>query len=203
MAAGATRAAWYAGTRSRTDQAIDSSGHTPMLVAMARGHIVLVGAMGSGKTTIGGRLAEALGRPFVDSDEQIAAAFGATGRELAERLGVAWLHEVEASAFTAALDDDDRAVIAAAASIADRPELVKRLRSGDIFVVFLEAELDELIARTEQDDHRRRVDWDHMSDRVGRRRANLVPVADLVVSTTSADPASVLAEVLGALAAQG
>jgi shikimate kinase len=169
---------------------------------MARDHVVLVGAMGSGKTTIGGRLSEALGRPFVDSDEQIEAKFGATGRELAERMGVEWLHKAEASAFIEALDSGDSTVIAAAASIADRPELVERLESAGVFVVLLEAELDRLTERTETEDHRRRVDWDNISDRLARRRTRLARIADVMISTTSVDPASAVAKVLDELATQ-
>ncbi len=167
---------------------------------MAKDHIVLVGAMGSGKTTVGARLAEALSRPFVDSDDQIEGTYGATGRELAERRGVAWLHEAEASAFRKALDSADPTVIAAAASIADQPELVAMLHSNGLFVVLLEAEPDVLARRAETANHRRRVDWDDMSKRSGRRRARLATVADVVMSTTSLDPYSVVADVLDLLA---
>ena len=34
-----------------------------------RRHVVLVGLMGSGKTTVGRLVADRLGRPFVDTDE--------------------------------------------------------------------------------------------------------------------------------------
>ena len=38
--------------------------------------IVLVGLMGAGKTSVGRRLAEKLGIPFVDADHEIEAAAG-------------------------------------------------------------------------------------------------------------------------------
>ena len=38
--------------------------------------LVLVGMMGAGKTTVGRRLANRLGRHFVDSDEEIETAAG-------------------------------------------------------------------------------------------------------------------------------
>jgi shikimate kinase len=167
---------------------------------MARNHIVLVGSMGSGKTTTGTRLAEALNRPFVDSDAQIEATYGATGRELAERRGVPWLHEAEAAAFRKALESPDPVVIAAAASIADRPELVEALRSDDLFTVLLEADLGVQAQRAEAGDHRRPVDWSDMNDRTPRRRARLAEVVDIEVSTTSMDPDSVVADVVAAFA---
>ena len=49
--------------------------------------IVLVGMMGAGKTTVGRRLAERLGLPFFDADEEIEKAAGATIAELFQSHG--------------------------------------------------------------------------------------------------------------------
>lgn len=57
-------------TRSRTSQTI-----------------VLVGLMGSGKSSIGRRLAERLGLPFVDADAEIEAAAGCSIEDYFERYG--------------------------------------------------------------------------------------------------------------------
>lgn len=156
--------------------------------------------MGSGKTTTGARLAQALGRPFFDSDAQIETTHGITGRELAERNGVPWLHDAEATAFSNALDSDDPAVIAVAASIADRSDLIAVLASDDLFVVLLDAELDVLAQRAETGSHRRPVDWSHMTHRIGQRRERFASVADVVISTTLANAGSVVADVLAAFA---
>ena len=47
-----------------------------LVEALAGRSIVLVGMMGSGKTTVGRRLALRLGLPFVDVDQEIVAAAG-------------------------------------------------------------------------------------------------------------------------------
>ena len=39
-------------------------------------HLVLIGLMGVGKTTVGRRCAERLGRPFVDTDDLVVAMTG-------------------------------------------------------------------------------------------------------------------------------
>jgi shikimate kinase len=47
----------------------------------ARRHLVLVGPMGAGKSTVGDACARRLGRPFVDTDEVVVAT---TGRSIPE-----------------------------------------------------------------------------------------------------------------------
>jgi shikimate kinase/3-dehydroquinate synthase len=49
--------------------------------------IVIVGFMASGKTTIGRRLAERLGMPFLDTDREIEKAFGCSVADIFERHG--------------------------------------------------------------------------------------------------------------------
>ena len=57
--------------------------------------IVLVGLMGAGKTSVGRRLAEKLGIPFVDADHEIEAAAGKPIREIFADQGEAYFREGE------------------------------------------------------------------------------------------------------------
>jgi len=57
--------------------------------------IVLVGMMGSGKTSVGRELAEMLGVDFVDSDEEIVRASSYEIPELFARFGEAYFREKE------------------------------------------------------------------------------------------------------------
>ncbi len=49
--------------------------------------VALVGLMGSGKSTVGRRLAAALGRPFADSDAEIEVAAGRSVSDIFAELG--------------------------------------------------------------------------------------------------------------------
>jgi shikimate kinase len=110
-------------------------------------HIVLVGMMGSGKTTVGRLLAERLHRPFFDSDELVEAATGRTVREIWLAEGEAAYRVLEEEALRDALASPDPAVIAAAGGVvlsaANRAVLTS---SGDR-VVWLRADPAVLVDR--------------------------------------------------------
>ncbi|MDR0882187.1 MAG: shikimate kinase AroL [Candidatus Adiutrix sp.] len=63
--------------------------------------IFLVGARASGKTTVGRRLAEELGRPFVDTDLYMKEALGLTVADIVEREGWAGFRRWESEALRA------------------------------------------------------------------------------------------------------
>ena len=68
-------------------------------MAPAPRHIVLIGPMGVGKTTLGRLLADQLSLEFRDSDVWIESMAGRTGAEIAEADGIAELHRLELLAF--------------------------------------------------------------------------------------------------------
>jgi shikimate kinase len=117
-------------------------------------HVVLVGLMGAGKTTVGRRLAARLGWPWRDSDAEIEAATGLTVRELRDRDGVDAMHDLEAAQLLHALADPGPSVISAAASVIDAEPCRLALAGPDIAVVWLRASLDVLAARFPTGDHR-------------------------------------------------
>ncbi len=70
-----------------------------MIVKLARSPaIYLVGFMGSGKTTVGRRLADRLGWSFVDLDAEIEAEQGASIAEIFDRFGEERFRQLEAGA---------------------------------------------------------------------------------------------------------
>lgn len=58
--------------------------------------VILVGFMGSGKTTLGKRVASKLGVPFVDSDHEIEGHFGKSISEIFVEFGESHFREIEA-----------------------------------------------------------------------------------------------------------
>jgi shikimate kinase len=144
------------------------------------GHIVVIGAMGSGKSSLGRRLATAMGREMFDSDVTIESRTGRSGREIAESEGVAVLHELEQTALVEALDRAEPAVIAAAASVVDDPGTRHKLE--EVFCVWVRADARVLEERAARGTHRRTV---ATSEHLETRNSTYAALADLVVDTGS------------------
>ena len=100
--------------------------------------ILLVGMMGSGKSTVGRALAARLGWTFLDNDALVRDLSGREPAEIDATDGEASLLDVEAAALRAALDEPTPAVITVAGSVVERPEERRRLR-GAGHVVWLRA----------------------------------------------------------------
>jgi catechol 2,3-dioxygenase-like lactoylglutathione lyase family enzyme/shikimate kinase len=174
-------------------------------------HIVVVGPMAVGKTTVATALAGRLARPLRDSDADLLAERGVTGRELAAAEGVAALHRWEARHLLGSLDGPTPAVVAAAASTLDDPGCLAALRAP--IVVGLTAPAAVLATRMAAaaqaakaagaGDARRPLGPDpaHEIAELGdARSAALAKVADAVVDTADDQPADTLAAVEAALA---
>lgn len=120
-------------------------------------HVVFVGPMGAGKTTVGRLVAASLARPFVDGDEALMAADGRDAASVARDDGVAALQAREARVLMDALDRVDPTVIAAAASVVDDPACRRALRRPDVVVVRLRATAATLVVRGAAGGHRREL----------------------------------------------
>jgi len=116
--------------------------------------IVLVGLMGSGKTTVGALIAARLGWPLRDSDVQLQDASGQTAREMRDAQGTDALHEAEALALFRALAQPGSGVICAAASTIEHAGVGKALAAPDVAVIWLTAPPEVLAARFANDPHR-------------------------------------------------
>ena len=117
-------------------------------------HVVVLGAMGVGKTTTGAALAAELGWNHVDSDVDLERLTGCSGADFAAEHGVHALHELEAAVLLGALSADEPAVISAAASTVENG-LVRELLPRRAVVVRLVLSPSATLERQAKGTHRR------------------------------------------------
>ena len=94
----------------------DETGRTS---ADGGGRLILVGMMGSGKTTVGRLLAERSHRPYLDNDDLVRAMSGREPWTIRAEDGEAALHDIESSAFERAMAAPPPVIVGAAAGVID------------------------------------------------------------------------------------
>lgn len=156
--------------------------------------------MGSGKSTIGSRVAAALSLPFLDNDEMLERLTGHSAADLAARDGVDALHRAEAGVLLDALRSPPPSVIAAAASTIANREVRDSLR--DHTVVWLRASPATLAARLPDSRGRPFSDQNPtrlVAEQSRARDAWFEAVANCTFETDKYDINRVIAQVLACL----
>ena len=154
-------------------------------------HVVLVGLMGAGKSTVGNVVAARLGRELVDSDTRIEGRAGRTVKEILAANGVEALRRHESDALFDALAEGTPRVIAAAGGVVLDPAHRRRLIRSGAFVVWLDADPRLLVPRALTRTHRPWLDDDPVGtlDRMHRERSPLYgEVASLIVTVDGLTP---------------
>lgn len=105
---------------------------------MSPKHLVLVGLMGAGKTTVGERCAEHLGRPFVDTDDLVEGTVHLSVAEIFESLGEEHFRALERTAVADVSASPTPLVIACGGGAVLDGESRERLRATGV-VVWLQA----------------------------------------------------------------
>ncbi|MFG1945172.1 shikimate kinase [Nonomuraea sp. NPDC048826] len=152
--------------------------------------IVVIGLMGSGKSTAGRLIAGALGLPFSDSDPFLKGKYGGSAAEIAAREGADVLHEREAEHVIKELSGEPK-VVAAAASTVENAAAREAMRGA--LVIWLDADDAVLAERMRSGDHR--PDFSPAAMRA-RREPLFRGVADLTYDVGVLKPEEVLAAVL-------
>lgn len=108
-------------------------------------HVVLIGFMGVGKTTVGRVLAELLRRPFIDLDHLIESTTASTIAEIFAREGEAGFRAREAEAVRRAVGGKPAVIAAGGGTVTTRQNVHALRRAGEL--VWLRAPFAEMIQR--------------------------------------------------------
>lgn len=161
-------------------------------------NIVLIGFMGTGKTTIGRLLATRLGCPFVDSDQKVENENSMTIREIFELHGEGYFRQKEKDVI-AKISRYNNVVIATGGGAVLSSENMKRLKKKGI-IIALTASIETILERTKWRNTRPLlVDFlDHQQtvDKLLSERGELYQKADFCIDTSTNSPQYVITEIM-------
>jgi len=137
-----------------TDRSGNRSGNRPEAIraSIRDRSIVLVGLMGSGKSTIGRRLAQRLGMRFADADDEIERAAGMTISEIFARFGEAHFRDGERRVIQRLLTG--KPLVLATGGGAFINDDTRALILGGSLCIWLDADIPTLVDRVGRRSHR-------------------------------------------------
>ena len=163
-------------------------------------HVVLIGMMGAGKSTVGRALAARLGVRYADNDEALVGAAGSSAASLAHDRGVDALHQLEWRVLDEALRRDDGAVVGAPGSIAF--DEARDAVLGGQLTVWLRARPETLARHVEHDAARPLLGSDvveSLTHLAAAREPVYARLADVTVDVDGLTVGDVVERVLAAL----
>ena len=162
--------------------------------------VVLVGLMGAGKSCIGKRLAQRLGMPFIDADQEIEQAAGCSISEIFDRHGEANFRDGERRVIARLLEGPPHVLATGGGAFMDpRTRSVVRERA---ISVWLRAELDLLMRRVSRRSDRPLLQVAEPRQKLADLMAERHPVygeADVIVDSTDGPPEATLERVVQSL----
>ncbi len=164
--------------------------------------VALVGLMGAGKTTIGRRLAQALGLPFVDADEAIVAAAGRSIEDIFAERGECEFRRGERQVISRLLDNPPHVLATGGGAFID--PRTRALMKERAISIWLKAPLDVLMKRVTKRDHRPLLKEDDpraVMKRLLDERYPIYAEADLTVETGAGPHNSAVSQILTVLRA--
>jgi shikimate kinase len=146
-------------------------------------HLVLVGLMGAGKSTVGARCADLLDRAFVDTDELIVAVAGVPFDEIWAAEGEQGFRVRERAAVADAAASPVPLVISCGGGAVLDPENRRLLRASGV-VVLLDAPAEALASRLTDDDTRPLLRGGDRTTTLERLRTQRAPAYEAAAHAT-------------------
>lgn len=137
---------------SRNPKSPASAAPGPIPAAIRERSIVLVGLMGSGKSTIGRRLAQRLGMAFADADDEIERAAGMTISDIFAKFGEAHFRDGERRVIARLLAGKPHVLATGGGAFVN--EETRALILNDSLCIWLDADIPTLVERTARRGHR-------------------------------------------------
>ncbi len=159
--------------------------------------IVLVGMMGSGKTTIGKLLSKEFSLPFYDSDEEIVKKLGMSIVDIFQSQGEEVFREEEAKTIKKILRKDQYICALGGGSLLSQE--IRDIVKKDIISIWLQASVDDLYERLKDDKSRPKLDVMDTRNEIfnlNQQREKFYKMSDIVVNTGNKSEDMIVSEIV-------
>ena len=159
--------------------------------------ITLTGFMGSGKTTVGRVLADALGCPFLDLDDLIVKKAGKTIPEIFAQDGEPAFRQLEARLLRQTVEKyaESTVVLALGGGAVTTPASATLLHEKTV-CIYLRATLETLLQRLSGETAGRPLADDAMAGRLAAREPLYEETAHVIIDTDGLSPDEVADEII-------
>lgn len=145
--------------------------------------ISLIGFMGSGKTSVGKRLAEKLNYDFIDLDKEIEKGEGKTIPAIFDKYGEQYFRKLEQTYLQKFLEKE-KIILATGGGIVNTGECFEILNKS-FFNVYIYGEITNFYKRTENSSRPLRTDFNSFVNLFENRKDNYFKLSDLIVNTSN------------------
>lgn len=177
---------------------LQEEGTRPLRERLGRRCIVLVGMPGSGKSSIGRRLAPKLGMDFVDADSEITkAANGMTIPEIFKKHGEAEFRSLEARVIGRLLEEKPAVIATGGGAYMNADTRTAARRNG--VSIWLKAEIPVLLRRVKRKNDRpllRGDDPEGVLKTLLSEREQIYAEADIVITSRESPHETVVEEII-------
>ncbi|MFZ9038218.1 MAG: shikimate kinase AroK [Gammaproteobacteria bacterium] len=168
---------------------------------MSHRNIILIGPMGSGKSTIGNIIARRLHREFQDSDQLIENRTGVDIARIFDIEGEQGFRDRESNALIELLSQDNRVIATGGGSVM-RKENQKLLKQRG-YIIFLDTSVNQQMSRLARDKKRPLLQTENPRKRLEallqERRPIYLDLADLAVKTDKRAARRLAADIINQL----
>lgn len=163
------------------------------------GNLILVGMMGSGKSTMGRALAKHLGKVFVDSDEEIQQRTGVTIPHIFDVEGEEGFRLRETAALAGLVKRDNLVIATGGGAVLAEQNRALLQQNG--IVIYLKASVHDLWQRTRHDRNRPLLQTDDphakLTELYLQRDALYQQVADIVIHSGKQSVQTLMLHLIG------
>lgn len=163
--------------------------------------LILIGFMGSGKTTISRMLGKMLNTSVTDLDDEIVRRAGMTIPDIFAQNGEEYFRQLEHDTL-ANIIKSDQGILATGGGTPMRPDNLTILKDTSTPVVLLKASAMETLRRIGGDSGRplaKSLDEKGIADLQAQRQVNYDACADLTIKTDGLSPAAIAEEIVSFL----